>query len=160
MLTSSVPARVVTSAEHASAVGHGDADLAEVAGAGDARRAGWRGPRGPARAPRAARRGRRRRRSTRTSVERGEQAVEHIDDGGAVLGADVGPDARVAGGDARHVAEPAGRQAQQGAMLGCPVIGHPHERRGGEVRHVGDDSHEGVVVIGRQRHDVGSELAR
>ena len=43
--------------------------------------------------------------------ERCKQAIEHVHDGGAVLGADVGPDAGVSGGDAGHVAEAARRQA-------------------------------------------------
>ena len=63
------------------------------------------------------------------------------------------------GRDPGHVAEAAGRQPQQGAVLGGPVVGQPHERGGGEVRHVGHDRHERVVVVGRQRHDVGAQLA-
>ena len=52
----------------------------------------------------------------------------------AVLGADVGPDARVAGGDAGHVPEPAGRQAQHGPVLLGPLVGQAHHGGRGQVR--------------------------
>ena len=44
-----------------------------------------------------------------------DQVVERGQDGRAVRGADVGPDVGAAGGDPGHVAEAAGRQAQQRA---------------------------------------------
>ena len=50
--------------------------------------------------------------------DRGDQPVEHRHDGRPVLAADVGPDARMPGGDAGHVPESAGRQPQHG----LPVV--------------------------------------
>jgi hypothetical protein len=44
-------------------------------------------------------------------------------------------------------------------VLGGPVVGQPHERRRGEVGHVGDDRDERVVVLGGQGHHVGTEVA-
>ena len=63
----------------------------------------------------------------------------------------------MAGRDAGHVAEPAGGEAQQGPVLGGPLVGQVHERGGREVRHVGDDGHERVVVVGCERDHVGAE---
>ena len=60
MLTSSVPASVVTSASTPARSGTGTRTSHRSPAPVSARRAGWRGPRGPARAPSAARRGRRR----------------------------------------------------------------------------------------------------
>ena len=42
---------------------------------------------------------------------------------------------------------PAGQPQQRGVLLGGPV-GQVHERGGGEVRHVGDDRHQRVVLLG------------
>ena len=74
-------------------------------------------PSAPRRARRAAPRGRRPPRPVAGLAELGEQPVHRVEDRVAVLGADVGPDAGLAGGDAGHVAEPTGRQAQQRAVL-------------------------------------------
>ena len=87
-------------------------------------------------------------------------ASSTVDDRGAVLGADVGPDAGMAGGDAGHVAEAAGGQAQQRGVLLGALAGQAHERGRGEVRHVGDDRDQRVVALGRQRDHVGAERRR
>ena len=63
----------------------------------------------------------------------------------------------MSGGDPRHVAEPAGREAQQGGILFGPGAGRVHERGGDEVRHMGHHGHQPVVVGGRQHQDVGPE---
>src|SRR3546814_1790917 len=67
--------------------------------------------------------------------ERGEQSVENLDDGAAVLATDVRPDPGVAGRDAGHVAEAARSETPQGAGLGGLAVGEVHERR---RRGVGD----------------------
>ena len=64
----------------------------------------------------------------------------------------------MAAGDAGHVAEAAGGQAQQRGVLLGAVGGQAHQRRRGEVRHVADDGDELVVAVGRQRDDLGAEL--
>ena len=143
--------------EHPGAVGHGDPDLAEVADPREARREVGAC---------AARLLEHRQQPVTVGVrhdaahlgERREQAVEHVDDGGAVLGADVRPDAGVAGRDAGHVAEAAGRQPQQGAVLrrqrsSASRISEAAVRCG----HVGDDRHQRVVVVRRQRDHVGPQ---
>ena len=50
--------------------------------------------------------------------------------------ADVGPDAGWPGGDAGHVAEAAGGEAQQRGVLLGAVVGEAHQRGRGQVRHV------------------------
>ena len=64
----------------------------------------------------------------------------------------------MAAGDAGHVAEPAGGQAQQRGVLLGPVGGDAHQARRREVRHVADDGDHLVVALGRHRHDLGAEL--
>ena len=59
--------------------------------------------------------------------EPGDQAVEGVDDGRAVLVADVEPDVGMAAGDAGHVPEPAGGEAQQGGVLVGAVGGQAHQ---------------------------------
>ena len=158
MLTSSSAASVVTSASTPGRSGTGTRTS----------------PRSPALATRAGRLARAVRARSRTVEQAGavvgrprcrapgcsaaDEAVERVDDGVAVLGADVGPDARVAGGDAGHVAEAAGGQPQQRRVLLGALVGQAHERRGGEVGHVGHHGHERVVAIGRQGDDVGAEV--
>ena len=90
-------------------------------------------------------------------AEPGDEAVEHVDDRRAVLGADVGPDAGMTGGDPGHVAEAAGREPQQRPVLLGSLVGEVHQRRRGEVRHVRHHRDERVVALGRQRDDVGAE---
>ena len=63
----------------------------------------------------------------------------------------------MAGGDAGHVPEAAGRQPQHGRMVGGGVGGQGHERRRGQVGHVGDHGHQLVVAFGRHGHHVGAE---
>ena len=63
----------------------------------------------------------------------------------------------MSGGDTGHVAEPAGREPQQGGVLFGPGAGRVHERGGDEVRHVGHHGHQPVVVGGRQHQHVGPE---
>ena len=68
-------------------------------------------------------------------AEPGDQAVEHLDDGTPVLGADVGPDARMAGRDAGHVAKAAGGETQQRSVFLGSLVGEMHQaspRSGGE----------------------------
>ena len=87
--------------------------------------------------------------------QRRHQAVEGLDDGGAVLGADVGPDPGGAGGDAGHVPEPPGGQPQEGGVLGGAVGGEGHQGGGGEVGHVGHHGHHLVVAVGLEGDHVG-----
>src|SRR5690606_17524772 len=100
----------------AGPVGHRHADLAEVGrGAEPGRQVDPGGP------------GLLERRQQRVPVAGGDdlahvaqrldELVEDLDDGGAVVVADVGPDAGVAGRDPGHVPEPAGRQPQQRPVL-------------------------------------------
>ena len=88
-----------------------------------------------------------------------DQRVERVDDGGGVLGADVRPDAGMAGGDAGHVAEAAGGQPEQRAVLFGPGAGRVHERRRDQVRDVRHHGDQAVVVCrprGRGRPRPGS----
>ena len=71
-----------------------------------------------------------------------------------VLGADVRPDAGMPGGDPGHVAEAAGGQPQQRAVLLGPRAGRVHQRRGDQVRDVGDHGDQAVVVLGGEDEDV------
>ena len=87
-----------------------------------------------------------------------EQRVERGEDRRTVLGADVQPDVGVPAGDAGHVAEPAGGQAQQGGVLLGAVGGDAHQAGGGQVGHVADDGDHLVVAVRRHRHDLGAEL--
>ena len=89
-----------------------------------------------------------------------DQAVERGDDGVAVLVADVEPDVGMAAGDAGHVAEPAGGEAQQGGVLVGAVGGEAHQARRGEVRHVADDGDHLVVALRGHRHHLGAEGRR
>ena len=66
----------------------------------------------------------------------------------------------MAAGDAGHVAEPAGGEAQQGGVLVGPVGGESHQARRGEVRHVADDGDHLVVALRRHRHHLGAERRR
>ena len=66
--------------------------------------------------------------------------------------------AGMTGGDAGHVAEAAGGEAQQRGVLLGAVAGQAHQRRRGEVRHVADDGDDLVVAIGGQGDDIGAEL--
>ena len=61
-------------------------------------------------------------------------------------------------GDAGHVAEPAGGEAQQGGVLLGAVGGDAHQARRREVRHVADDGDHLVVAVGRHGDDLGAEL--
>ncbi len=129
-LTPSSAASVKTSAAAPGRSGMADADLGQVGGAGDPA-----GQVGPGRAG-AGEHGRGARRVAPATTSRMrpspvDQAVEPVDDGDAVLVADVGPDGRVPGGDAGHVAEAAGGQAQQGGVLLGPLVGQRHQRGGG-----------------------------
>src|SRR5579875_3067929 len=89
--------------------------------------------------------------------EVGQQAVQPGHDGLGVLGADVAPDVGLAGGDPGYVPEPAGGQAQQGAVGPSPVGGCIHEGGGDQVGHVGHHRHQPVVVLGGKGGDVGPE---
>ena len=77
-----------------------------------------------------------------------QQPVEHVEDPGPVLDAQIGPDGRIACGDAGHVPEPTGGQAQQGGVLEGGVGGQVHEGGRGQVRDVGHHGDQ-VVVAGR-----------
>ncbi len=91
-------------------------------------------------------------------AERVDESVEHLHDRVAVLGADVGPDARVSGSDAGHVAEATRGEAQQSAMLGRTLVGQTHQGRSGEVRDMGHHRYQSVVVLGAERHHLGTQL--
>ena len=79
---------------------------------------------------------------------------------GAVLRADVEPDAGAPTRDPGHVAEAAGGESQQrGVFLGA-VAGEPHQRRRGEVRDVADHGDELIVTLRGQRNDFGTERSR
>ena len=85
------------------------------------------------------------------------QIVEHVDDGDAVVGADVGPDPRVPRGDAGHVPE-ATREAQQRSVLLAALVGQPHQRRRRQVRDVRHHRHQLIVPVGRQGDDLGPQV--
>ena len=97
--------------------------------------------------------------TSRMSPSGGPQLVEHVDDGDAVVAADVGPDARVPRGDAGHVPEAAGGQAQQRPVLLAALVGQPHQRGRRQVGHVRHDRHQLVVAVGRQGDDLGPQRA-
>ncbi len=137
--------------QHAFAVGDGQAELDQVLGSGHARR--QVDPRPP--------------RLTQHveqpiaiafSHDRAhlaqprDQLVQLDHDGVAVLGADVGPDARMAGRDARHVAKAARGQPQHGAVLLGALGRQAHHRRRREVGHVRDHGHQSVVAIRGDGH--------
>ena len=63
----------------------------------------------------------------------------------------------MAGGDAGHVAEATGGQAQQRAVLFGAVGRRIHQRGRDEMRHVRHDGHQPVVVGGRKDEDVGPQ---
>jgi hypothetical protein len=86
-----------------------------------------------------------------------DQAVEGDDDRVTVLIADVEPDVGMSAGDAGHVTEAAGGEAQQGGVLVGAVGGESHQARRGEVRHVTDDGDHLIVAFGRHRHHLGAE---
>ena len=87
----------------------------------------------------------------------GDEAVERVDDRSRVLGTDVGPDARVPGRDAGHVAEPPGSQSQKGTVLLCSRTGRVHERGGHQVGDVGHHRDQPVVVGCRKHQHVRAE---
>ena len=64
----------------------------------------------------------------------------------------------MARGDAGHVAEAAGREAQQRRVLLGAFARQTHQRRRREVRHVADDRHHLVVTVGRQRDHLGTQV--
>ena len=157
MLMPASAASEVISASDARPVGHGDAQLGQVVGPGDAG-----GQVAPGRAGR----------------------FEHFEQGGTVvaghavahrragrrpacrawptmapgvLGADVGPDARVPGRHPGHVAEAAGGQAQQRAVLLGAGARRVHQRGRHQVGHVGDHGDQPVVVGGREHEHVGPQ---
>ena len=60
--------------------------------------------------------------------------------------------------DTGHVAESAGSQAQQRGVLFGSVAGQPHQCRRSQVGYVTDHGHDLIVAVGRQGHDVGTQL--
>ncbi len=102
--------------QHAGPVRHRDPQLSQVLGSHDAGREIPPGRAGPLEGA-----------EERVVVPRGDavthhaqvanQCIEGLHDGQGVLGADVGPDAGMAGRDPGHVAEAPSGQAQQGAVL-------------------------------------------
>ena len=86
-----------------------------------------------------------------------DQAVEAVDDRLAVLIADVEPDVGMSTGDAGHVAEPTGGEAQQRGVLVGTVGGEPHQACRGQVGHVTDDGDHLVVALRGHRHHLGAE---
>ena len=60
--------------------------------------------------------------------------------------------------DTGHVAEPAGREAQQHGVTVTARIGHVHQRGRRELGHVADHGNERVVHLGRDRDRFGAEL--
>jgi hypothetical protein len=87
-----------------------------------------------------------------------DEAIHRRQDRRTVLRADVEPDRRVTGSDSGHVAEPAGGESQQRGMLLGTVAGQSHQRCRSEMGHMADDCHHLIVAVGRERHDIGSEL--
>ena len=75
----------------------------------------------------------------------------------AVLGADVGPDPGMTGGDAGHVAKPAGgeQQAWRGALR-RPRPPAPSATCS-EMWNMGHDGNESVVPVGCELDDLGAE---
>ena len=90
-------------------------------------------------------------------LETEEVVVETGDDGVAIGHADVGPDRRVPGSDAGHVAEAARGQAQQRGVLFAAPGGHVHERAGRELGHVAHDRDQRVVMFRTDRDDLRAE---
>jgi hypothetical protein len=86
-----------------------------------------------------------------------DELVEHTDDGGAVLGADVEPDRRTPARHPRHVAKAAGGEAQQRSMFLGTFARETHQRGRGEVRNVADHRDELIVALGAQCNDLGTE---
>ena len=159
MLTPSSLASVVTSASTPGRSGTGTRTSASSSGRADAAPAGSPAPRGPARARRSSAVAvavRPRRRACRASAP--IEPVEHVDDGVAVLGADVGPDAGVA---RRRCGSCRGSRRRPGAAgracSSAPLGGQRHQRGRGEVGHVGHHGDQRVVALGRQRDDLGAE---
>ena len=92
-------------------------------------------------------------------TEGGDQAVEDLDDPLLVLGADIGPYARVAGRDPGHVPEAAGCQAKEGGVLQSGIGGQVHQGGGGEMGHVRYQGDHVVVAGGGQFNHVRPQLA-
>ena len=95
----------------------------------------------------------------RASRRAAAQIVEYVDDGGAVLGADVGPDPRVPRGDAGHVAEATRGEAEQRPVLLAALVGQAHQGGRRQVRDVRHHRHQLVVPVGRQGDDLGPQGA-
>ena len=89
--------------------------------------------------------------------ERVDELVELVDDGRAVLGADVGPNAGMAGRHARHVAEATGREPQQHPLFGRTFVGQLHQRGRRQVRNVRHQRNHRVVPFRRERYHLGAE---
>ena len=75
----------------------------------------------------------------------------------AVLEEDVGPDAGVAAGDARHVAK-ARTGGQQRVARAVALAGLCHEHVGQHVRQVADQGQQAVVLVRLDRDRTGADL--
>ena len=149
MLTPSSPSRVVTSASTPGRSGTGTRTSAMLARGGapdgqvDPRLPGpLERPQHPVAVPGRPPAGARRRRAA-PAAGRGTSTISarfSTQTSGQMPG--------MAGGDAGHVPKAAGRQPQQGGVLGGGVGGQVHQGGRGQVRDVGDHGHQVVVALG------------
>ncbi len=94
------------------------------------------------------------------ALEVGEEAVEHLEHGVAVVEEHVAPHRRVARGDAGEVAEAAGRILDHFALRDLlEVGGGADDGVGDQVREVAGDRENEVVVLGVHHLDHRPERA-